>query len=175
MDRAPAKPLLLFNDECAVCRLIGHWVQRSAADSQGNTSIDVRPIGTDPVVLRALNPKLDIWDAYAKIHLLMPDRTMKLDGEAVAETLRRLRLTAWLARSFNVRVFGGRPFQALLNGAYRVLADLRPLLGCESCGVPPPWLRPVHWVVQWVKGRNRSRHHTITARYLATRSPSKLT
>ena len=31
-------PILLFNDECAVCRRIGHWVQRSAQISPGETA-----------------------------------------------------------------------------------------------------------------------------------------
>ena len=35
MSRSPemqkqTKPILLFNDECAVCCRIGHWVQESA-------------------------------------------------------------------------------------------------------------------------------------------------
>jgi hypothetical protein len=58
-------------------------------------------------------PDLDIWDAYANIHLLMPDGSMKLGGEAVAEVLRRLPRSKWLARSFGVSIFGFRPFQVL--------------------------------------------------------------
>lgn len=38
--------------------------------------------------LRSPNPDPDIWDAYATIHLLMPDGSMKLGGKAVAEVLR---------------------------------------------------------------------------------------
>ena len=34
-----------------------------------------------------MSPGLDIWDAYATIHLLMPDGSMRLGGEAVAEVL----------------------------------------------------------------------------------------
>jgi hypothetical protein len=60
-----SKPILLFNDECAVCRHIGHWVQRSAQSKSGETSILVQPIGDDPERLRSLNPDLNIWDAYA--------------------------------------------------------------------------------------------------------------
>jgi predicted DCC family thiol-disulfide oxidoreductase YuxK len=154
MSQAPGKPILLFNDECAVCRVIARWVQNSAERQIEGSSITVRPIGDDPVALRTLSPGLDIWDAYANIHLLMPDGSMKINGEAVAETLRRLPNTRWLASCFNTRLFGRRPFQALLNAAYTILADLRPLLGCESCGIPPPWLRPFHWLVQRIRGSN---------------------
>jgi hypothetical protein len=55
------KPILLFNDECAVCRRIGHWVQKSAQSKSGETSIIVQPIGDDPDALRLLHPDLDIW------------------------------------------------------------------------------------------------------------------
>jgi len=44
-------PILLFNDECAVCRRIGHWVQRSAQSSSGETTLIVQPIGDDPDAL----------------------------------------------------------------------------------------------------------------------------
>lgn len=145
------KPILLFNDECGVCRRIGGWVQRSAQGKSGETSIIARPIGEDPNDLRALNPNLDIWDAYATIHVLMPDGSMKLGGEAVAEVLRNVPGTKWLAWSFNVRIFGVRPFQIVLNVAYTILADVRPLFGCESCGTPSPWLRPGMALINWVR------------------------
>lgn len=70
------EPILLFNDECAVCRHIGHWVQRSAQSKSDETNIIVQPIGDDPERLRSLNPDLDIWAAYATIHVLRG----KLDG-----------------------------------------------------------------------------------------------
>jgi|ERR1019366_4044743 predicted DCC family thiol-disulfide oxidoreductase YuxK len=83
-------PILLFNDECGVCRTIANWVKKQAQEGSGVTPIVVRPIGQDPEELRALNQGLNIWDAYATIHLLMPDGSMKLGGEAVAEVLRNL-------------------------------------------------------------------------------------
>jgi len=175
MDQTWSTPILLFNDECAVCRVIAGWVRRSAEHGGGTASISVRPIGTDPLILRSLNPMLDIWEAYANIHLLMPDGEMKTDGEAVAETLRRLPNTRWLARCFNARIFGRRPFQATLDVAYSVLADMRPLLGCESCGIPPPWLRPFHWLAQRITGKYIARNHTLTIAHVTARAPLKLT
>jgi predicted DCC family thiol-disulfide oxidoreductase YuxK len=145
------KPILLFNDECAVCRRIGHWVQRSAQSSSGATSLIVQPIGDDPDALLALRPDLDIWDAYETIHLLMPDCSMKLGGEAVAEVLRSLPNTKWFAGCFAVTIFGFQPFQMMLNMSYAILADVRPLFGCESCGTPS-WLRPIAWITKWAKG-----------------------
>lgn len=144
------KPILLFNDECAVCRHIGHWVQRSAQGKSGETSLIVQPIGDDQVSLRSLNPDLDIWDAYETIHVLMPDGSMRLGGEAVAETLRNLPNTKWFAWSFATSIFGFRPFQVILNLAYAILADVRPLFGCESCGKPKV-LRPIESVTKWAK------------------------
>jgi hypothetical protein len=141
MLRKHTKPLLLFDDECGVCRRIARWVRTSARIESGEASVVVQPIGADPELLRSLNPDLDIWDAYATIHLLMPDRSMRVGGEAVAEVLRNLRNTRWCTWTLSVRVFGFRPFQAVLNGAYAILSDVRPLFGCESCGVPTFWVR----------------------------------
>ncbi len=145
------KSILLFDDECAVCRHIARWVQKLARTKSGETCILERPIGNDPELLRSLNPDLDIWDAYATIHVVMPDGAMKLGGEAVAEVLRNLPATKWLTGAFAISVFGFRPFQAILNFAYTILADVRPLFGCESCGTPRFWVRPIHWMIKWTK------------------------
>jgi predicted DCC family thiol-disulfide oxidoreductase YuxK len=151
-------PTLLFNDECKICRRIARWVQASAQIQSGDARIVERPIGDDPEALRSLNPDLDIWKPYETIHLLMPDGSMKLGGEAVAEVLRNLRSTQWFAWSFAVGIFGFRPFQLLLNLSYALLAGMRPLLGCESCGTPSVWMRPIGWMIQEAKvlfGHNR--------------------
>jgi predicted DCC family thiol-disulfide oxidoreductase YuxK len=150
MMQKRSKPILLFNDECAVCRHIGHWVQSSAQNKSGETSILVQPIGDDPGRLRSLNPDLDIWDAYETIHVLMPDGSMRLGGEAVAETLRNLPNTKWFAWIFATSIFGLRPFQVALNVAYAILSDVRPLFGCESCGKSKA-LRPIQWVTKRAK------------------------
>jgi predicted DCC family thiol-disulfide oxidoreductase YuxK len=145
--------LLLYNDECGVCRAIARWVQKSAQPKPGEASLIVeRPIGNDPVALRALHPDLDIWDAYATIHLLMPDGSMKLGGEAVAEVFRRLPSTRWFTWLLGLPLFGFRPFQGILDVAYAVLADVRPLFGCESCGIPRAWMKPIGWTIKAVKG-----------------------
>lgn len=156
-----ARPILLFDDECGVCRRIARWVQTSALLGTGQSSIVVRPIGSDPDKLRALNPDLDIWTAYATIHLLMPDGSMKLGGEAVAEVLRNLHGAKWFSWIFAIRIFGFRPFQMLLNVAYVILADLRPIFGCESCGTPSRWVKPFHWMFNWRKiGSGTTPHFT---------------
>ncbi len=152
-------PILLFDDECGVCRRIARWVRQSAEGKTGEPSLAVRPIGNDPLELRSLDPDLDIWDAYTTIHLLMPDGSKRLGGEAVAEVLRRLPNTRWLAGSFAIRLFGFRPFQAILNAAYAILADVRPLFGCESCGVPAIWVRPISRTIKWVRGSFGPRRH----------------
>lgn len=167
-EQTLSTPILLFNDECAVCRLIARWVGKAAQRGVEGPAVIVRPIGNDPRALRTLNPGLDIWAAYANIHLLMPDGSMKIDGEAVAETLLRLPGTRWFARSFHLRLFGRSPFQAMLNAAYAILADVRPLLGCESCGIPPPWLRPFHWVAQRTSGKFKHRSHSSKLASAAT-------
>lgn len=153
------KPVLLFNDECAVCRRIGHWVQKSAQGKSGETSITVRPIGDDPEALLSLHPGLDIWDAYGTVHVLMPDGSMKLGGEAVAEVLRNLPNTKWFASSFAVRIFGFRPFQMALNSSYTILADVRPLFGCESCGTTSVWVRSIRRLIKWTKTIFGEKHH----------------
>jgi predicted DCC family thiol-disulfide oxidoreductase YuxK len=174
-DQMPTKAILLFNDECVVCRRIAHWAERSAQRQSGGPSIIVRPIGDDPEALRSLHQGLDIWDAYANLHVLMPDESMKLNGEAVAETLRSLPSARWFTRSFDLSVFGLRPFQALLNLAYAILADMRPILGCESCGIPPPWLRPFHWIVQRVRIMFKAGNLTTPTAHLTLRPAVKAT
>ena len=156
-----SQPILLFDDECGVCRRIGAWVKASARSKSGAASLIVRPIGNDPDALRALNPELDIWEAYSTIHVLMPDGSMKRGGEAVAEALRAVPQTRWLAHSFALSFFGFRPFQAILDVAYLILADVRPLFGCESCGTPSPWIRSIQWLLALPKrvfgGRSQSK------------------
>jgi predicted DCC family thiol-disulfide oxidoreductase YuxK len=161
----------LFNGECGVCRRIARWVERAAQSPSGETSLIERPIGDDPEALRALNPELDIWDAYATIHLLMPDGSMKLGGEAVAEVLRTLDKTKWFAGCFAVSVFGFRPFQLVLNLAYAILADVRPLFGCESCGTPSPWVRPIRWCIKKSKALFGKSHHHDPVPHFTPLSP----
>jgi predicted DCC family thiol-disulfide oxidoreductase YuxK len=150
-DTQQASPILLFNDECGVCRRIATWVKKSASTTSGVPSVVERPIGDDPEALLALNGDLDIWDAYETIHLLMPDGSMKLGGEACAEVLRRLPNTRWIARSLGVDVLGFRPFQRMLDLGYAALSDVRPVFGCESCGTPSGWLRPMAWAAKGVR------------------------
>lgn len=131
------KPILLFNEECGACRRIARWVRRAAPSPAGGVSILERPIGHDPKALHSLHPDLSIRKAHAALHVLMPDGTTKLDGEAVAEVLRRLPSTRWFARIFSIGVAGFRPFQMLLNMAYAVLVRARPILAIGSPPLPP--------------------------------------
>ena len=156
-----SEPILLFDGQCGVCRRIAGWVQTEATRS-GEARLIVRPIGDDPQELRALNRDLDIWEAYATIHVLMPDGSLKRGGEAVAEVLRKLPRTSWFARSFALAIFGFRPFQTVLNMAYVVLADVRPLFGCESCG-KAPWIRAIRWLVKLPKLAFGARHQPRSA------------
>ena len=165
-------PVLLFNDECGVCRSIAHWVQKSAQVKTGETRMIVRPIGEDPEELQSLHPGLDIWDAYATIHLLMPDGSMRLGGEAVAAVLRNLPSTRWFTWMFAIDVFGFRPFQAILNLAYAILAEVRPIFGCESCGTPGPWVRPIRWVVKSVASIFGESHQPVPSPHF-TALPAK--
>lgn len=144
-------PILLYDDECGVCRHMAQWVRGVAQDAAGAPTIDVRPIGEDPEALRRLDPTLDIWKVYAKSHLLMPDGSILVAGEAVAEVLRRSPGMAWFAWLFAVRVFDRRPFQGLLDLGYVILSDVRPIFGCKSCGAPALWARPFAWLVKVAK------------------------
>jgi predicted DCC family thiol-disulfide oxidoreductase YuxK len=162
-----ATPILLYNDECGVCRSIARWVKRSASGKAGSADlVALRPIGADPEALRSLSPDLDIWDAYATIHLMMPDGSMKLGGEAVAEVLRDLPKTRWFAWVFALGLFGWRPFQTILDAAYALLSDVRPLFGCESCGTPNAGVRAIRWAIRWVQSLfGRGRHPSTTAHF----------
>jgi predicted DCC family thiol-disulfide oxidoreductase YuxK len=160
------KPILLFDGECGVCRRIAHWVEKSALGKSGDARIIEQPIGSDPEALRTLNPDLDIWDAYATIHVLMPDGSMKLGGEAVAEVLRNLPNAKWFAWSFAFSIFGFRPCQLILNIGYFILEDIRPLFGCESCGTPTLWVRPIAWTIKRAKAAfGKGRHPSPTPHF----------
>jgi predicted DCC family thiol-disulfide oxidoreductase YuxK len=113
-------PVLLFNDECGVCRSIAGWVKKQVQGVSGTTLIVVRPIGQDPEELRALNQDLNIWDAYATIHLLMPNGSMKLGGEAVAEVLRNLPGTRWFTWTFSISLRSSAIPGAAELGIYRL-------------------------------------------------------
>jgi predicted DCC family thiol-disulfide oxidoreductase YuxK len=149
LPNSPTLPVLLFDDECAVCRQIASWVKSSAQTKLGETTLSVQPIGEDPQVLERLSPGLSIWSAYATIHVVMPDGQLKLGGEAVAEVFRNLPKTRALARSFSLNIFGFRPFQKIVDICYVILADVRPIFGCESCGAPKFWVKPIHQTVTW--------------------------
>jgi predicted DCC family thiol-disulfide oxidoreductase YuxK len=148
VDSAAAIPILLFDGQCTPCRRLAAWVQASAGGEGSGATVSVRPIGEDPEALRALNPGLDIWEAYATSHLVMTDGSMKTGGEAVAEVLRRLPNCAWFSWLFALHVLGLRPFQGMLDAAFVVLAHARPILGCESCGTPSVWIRPIVWLMK---------------------------
>ena len=143
------KPILLYDGECGFCRRIAHWVERSARNKAGETSIILMPVGDDPDALKLINPNLNIWDAYATNYLVMPDSSMKTGGEAVAEVLRILPSTRWFAWCFALSIFGFQPFQILLNFAYAILDDIRPIFGCESCGKPSFWVKPIITMKKW--------------------------
>ncbi len=144
-------PILLYDGGCAVCRSIGQWVGAAALVVPPGQGIVAQPVGDDPAALRRLNPTLGIWDAYAVVHVIMPDSSMKTGGEAVAEVLRRLPATRWLAGCFSFSVLGVRPFQMILNLAYNILDDIRPLLGCDSCGRSRPWVQPFARLAAWLR------------------------
>lgn len=145
----PAKPILLYDGSCAVCQTIANWVQKSAATQSSGPRLLVQAIGDDPAALQRTAPGLDIWEAYKTNYLIVPNGPMKHGGEAVAEVFRILPITSWAAGIFEIHILGGRPFQAALNTAYAILTDVRPLLGCGSCGAPKPWVRPIHRLLQW--------------------------
>jgi predicted DCC family thiol-disulfide oxidoreductase YuxK len=173
---AAAVPILLFDGTCKVCRRLAHWVQASVPTRAGTPTLIVRPVGDDPQALQALHPGLDIWAAYRTVHVLMPDGSMMLGGEAIAEILRRLPNAQWFAWSFGFRLFGVRPVQALLDAAYVLLDDVRPLLGCESCGTPSFFVGKIAWLMQLPKtgfgGGHRPAPH-LTARR-ATQQPNPI-
>jgi hypothetical protein len=63
-----------------------------------------------------------------------------------------------VCRVFRVSIFGFQPFQMMLNLSYAILADVRPLFGCESCGTPS-WLRPIERITKWAKGIFGEKRH----------------
>jgi predicted DCC family thiol-disulfide oxidoreductase YuxK len=141
----PAAPTLLYNDECAVCRHVAAWVR---APARGASALVVMPIGDDPDALARLHPGLDIWDAYEVVHLLMPD--------AVLGVLNLLPNMHWLTRMLDLHVAGFRPGALLVDAGYTVLADVRPLLGCESCGSSNALVQSAHRTLQWLARRRSS-------------------
>lgn len=150
------RPILLYNANCQVCRMLSEWVKQQ--DASGGDLIDERPIGGNPSALTALSPDLDIWKVYEKIHLVMPDGEVKIGGNAVAEVLKRLPSTKWLGAIVDLGIGEFKPFLFLLDGAYNVLDAIRPALGCESCGGGPVawWALPIKWTADAVKAVHKA-------------------
>jgi hypothetical protein len=168
----------LVNDECGLCRRLGRWLEVFSAVRPGKAGFVVQAIGGDPEALALLHPGLDIWDAYATVHLLMPDGSTLLGGEAVAEILREMPRTRWLARCFDLEIQGFKPFQGLLNWGYAIVSDLRPLLGCESCGSSNFWVKSISRVLTKLRmggraGRLGPASHFASRRSLKTELPAK--
>ena len=82
--------------------------------------------------------------AQLKPILLFYGECAKLGGDAVAEVFRNLPSTKWFCPSFDLSNFGIRPFQVVLDLGYTVLADVRPLLGFESCDTSAAWVKPIY-------------------------------
>jgi hypothetical protein len=97
----------------------------------------------------------------------MPDGSMRVGGDAVAEVLRDLPNCRWFAWVFSVRLFGGQPFQRVLDAGYLVLSDLRPLLGCESCGMPNSWVKHVAASIAWITSAPAGRRHPTLSPHVA--------
>ena len=93
---------------------------------------------------------------------------MKLGGDAVAEVFRNLPSTKWFARSFSVSIFGIRPFALLLDFGYTILADVRPLLGCESCGTPAAWVKPIHRALEALRSLGARRGDRSAKQHFAS-------
>ena len=102
----------------------------------------------------------------------MPDGSMRLGGEAVAETLRNLPNTKWFAWTFATAMFGFRPFGVILNVAYAILSDLRPLFGCESCG-KPRIMKPIEWVTKCAKALTGRSPHPIHTPHFSSLSAAR--
>ena len=130
------------------------------------------PVGDDSQALKLLNPGLNIWDAYATNYLIMPDGSMKTGGEAVAEVLRILPNTKWFAWCFALSIFCFRPFPMLLNWAYAIFDDIRPIFGCESCGTPSIWVRPFASLTKWMSSIFGQQHNSNPAPKLNSRHAS---
>lgn len=159
MQSIESTPLL--DDAACVCRHFVVSVRMLAVSGSGHTTIIERPTGTDAELLRTMN--LDTWDAYESIHLLMPDGSMKVGREAVAEVFRKMPHARWLAWAFAVDVYGIRPFQLVLNAGYAVLSDVRPIFGCESCSTQSSWLKPMAWTAERAKALTGGPHRVAPA------------
>ncbi len=169
VTHAPAAPILLYNGECAVCTRIAAWVRASA---HGTSVIDLRPIGDDPAALARLNPHLDIWDAYEIVHLVMPDGSMKTGGAAVVEVLRTLPNTRWSRGLFALHVGAIRPAAWIVDAGYTTLAEIRPLLGCASCGSTNAVVRSVHGTLERLASTWRNDRRAL-APYFHSASPRR--
>ncbi len=152
---ARTRPILLYNDQCETCQVLSAWVKKR--DLSGGDLIDERPIGHDPAVLAALDPRLDMWDVYEKIHVLMPNGDIKKGGAAIGEVLRRLPGTKWMGPLLDIEIGGTRPFEKVVDAGYTTLDALRPALGCSSCGGGPVkwWAKPVKWIADGIKAIHR--------------------
>jgi len=121
---APA--VLIYDDECAMCRGSALWLMRRALGS-GADELEILPCRSP--ARRARFPAIDEAACLAAMQLVLPDGRVVSGADAVPELLARMPGWRWLARFFALP--GIRP---LARRVYGWIARNRMRL---SCAVPP--------------------------------------
>jgi predicted DCC family thiol-disulfide oxidoreductase YuxK len=113
--------VLIYDDECAMCRASALWLMRLAMSSG---SLEILPCRSAPRRLRY--PQITDEACTTAMHLVLPDGRTLAGADAVPELLRRIRGLGWLATVFALP--GARP---IARRVYAWIAKNRMRLSCE--------------------------------------------
>ena len=120
MNAPAARAVLIYDDECPMCRASALWLMRLAL-SRG--ALEVLPCRSGVRVARF--PQITEAACLAAMQLVLPEGRVLTGADAVPELLRRIRGLGWLASVFALP--GMRP---LARRVYGWIARHRMRISC---------------------------------------------
>ena len=125
MTRPAARAVLIYDEECPMCRASALWLMRLA---RSGGQVEILPCRS-PVRL-ARCPQISEAACLTAMQLVRPDGRVLAGADAVPELLRRIRGLGWLATLFAIP--GMRP---LARRVYGWIARNRMRISCGVRGM----------------------------------------
>ena len=120
MTRTAARAVLVYDDECPMCRASALWLMRLARSSG---QVEILPCRSPVRVARF--PGISEAECLTAMQLILPDGRVLAGADAVPELLRRIHGFGWLAAFFALP--GMRP---LSRRVYAWVARHRMRISC---------------------------------------------
>ncbi len=134
----PAKPLLVYDDDCQFCRRwVARW-QRATGDA-----ISYLPFQT--IIVESRFPEIALADFEKSIHLILPDGSVYRGAEAVFRSLAAAGKEKWLLSLYEQYPF----FEEITELVYEEIAEHRSFLSRLDRIYAGPGLQPLSYL--WVR------------------------